>query len=329
MLTERGDTMREITLIQAIREAFVQEMTRDDRVFIMGESVRGGVYPHTEGLVEEFGPDRVIDTPIAEAGIVGAGVGAAMAGYRPVVDLMYADFMYIAGDETFLKAPMWHFTHGGKVNVPVVIMGAAGGGLMLGNEHSRTPTGMALHHPGLKVVVPSTPYDAKGLMATAIRDNNPVVYLWHKNQFMKRGHVPEEEYTIPFGQAEVRRSGSDVTVVATSKVLDYAMEAAESVEAGGISVEVIDPRTLEPFDLDTVLESVEKTMRLVIVDEDTERCGFAAELSAQVMEKGFDFLDAPVQRVCAANYPIAGGYVEQYLLPNPAKIQAAIERAMA
>jgi pyruvate dehydrogenase E1 component beta subunit len=320
--------MREITLIHAIREAFEQEMRRDETVFIMGESVRGGVYPHTEGLIEEFGPDRVLDTPIAEAGLVGAGVGAAMAGYRPVIDLMYADFMYIAGDETFLKAPMWRFTHGGKVNVPVVIMGAAGAGLMLGNEHSRMPTAMALHHPGLKVVVPSTPYDAKGLMATAIRDNNPVIYLWHKNQFMKRGPVPEEEYTIPFGQAEVRREGTDVTVVAMSKLLDYALEAAGAVE-DRISVEVIDPRTLEPFDLDAVLESVEKTMRLVIVDEDTERCGFAAELSAQVMEEGFDFLDAPVQRVCSANYPIAGGYVEQYLLPNPAKIQAAIERVMA
>lgn len=321
--------MREITLIHAIREAFVQEMRRDETVFIMGESVRGGVYPHTEGLIDEFGPDRVMDTPIAETGIVGAGVGAAMAGYRPVVDLMYADFMYIAGDETFLKAAMWHFTHGGKVNVLLVIMAGAGAGLMLGNEHSRMPTAMALHHPGLKVVVPSTPYDAKGLMATAIRDNNPVIYLWHKNQFMKKGHVPEEEYTIPFGVAEVRREGADVTVVAMSKVLDYALDVAEELEAEGVSVEVIDPRTLEPLDLDTILESVEKTMRLVVVDEDTERCGFGAELSAQVMEKGFDFLDAPVARVCSANYPIAGGYVEQYLLPDAAKIKAAITQVMA
>jgi pyruvate dehydrogenase E1 component beta subunit len=321
--------MREITLIDAIREAFVQEMRRDETVFIMGESVRGGVYPHTEGLIDEFGPERIMDTPIAETALVGAGVGAAMAGYRPVVDLMYADFMYIAGDETFLKAAMWHFTHGGKVKVPMVIIAAAGAGLMLGNEHSRMPTAVALHHPGLKVVVPSTPYDAKGLMATAIRDNNPVIFLWHKNQFMKKGGVPEEEYTVPFGVAEVRRQGADVTVVAMAKVLDYTLEVAEELAGEGISVEVIDPRTLEPFDLDAVLKSVEKTMRLVVVDEDTERCGFGAELSAQVMEQGFDLLDAPVQRVCSANYPIAGGYVEQYLLPDPARIRSAIEKVMA
>jgi pyruvate/2-oxoglutarate/acetoin dehydrogenase E1 component len=294
----------------------------------MGESIRGGVYPHTEGLVDEFGLDRVLDTPIAEAGMVGAGVGAAMAGYRPVVDLMYADFMYIAGDEVFLKAAMWHFMHGGKVNVPLVIMAGAGGGLMIANEHSRMPTAMALHHPGLKVVVPSTPYDAKGLLATAIRDNNPVVYLWHKNQFMKKGHVPEEDYAIPFGVAEVRREGTDVTVVAMSMMVDYALQVAEELE-GQISVEVIDPRTLEPLDLETILNSVEKTMRLVVVDEDTERCGFGAELSALVMEKGFDFLDAPVARVCAANSPIPGGYMEQYVLPSPAKIKAAIEQVMA
>ena len=210
----------------------------------------------------------------------------------------------------------------------MVILAGAGGGLMIANEHSRMPTAMALHHPGLKVAVPSTPYDAKGLLATGIRDNNPVIYLWHKNQFMKKGPVPEGELTVPFGVAEVKREGTDVTVVATSMMVDFSLQAAEELE-GQVSVEVIDPRTLEPLDLETILDSVERTMRLVVVDEDTDRCGFGAELSALVMEKGFDFLDAPVARVCAANSPIPGGYMEQYVLPNPAKIKAAIEHVVA
>jgi pyruvate/2-oxoglutarate/acetoin dehydrogenase E1 component len=208
--------------------------------------------------------------------------------------------------------------------VPVVFLMAAGGGLMLANEHSRIPSSIVLHHPGLKLAVPSNPYDAKGLLKTAIRDSNPVVFFWHKALMGMRGPVPAEEYTLPFGQAAIVREGSDLTLVAVSAMVNLSLSVAQELEAGGISVEVIDPRTLEPLDLETILRSVEKTNRLLIVDEDTERCGFAAELGLQVIEQGFDLLDAPVKRVCAANSPIAGGFMEQYVLPGHDKIRAAI-----
>ena len=318
--------MRQITMIQAIREALVEEMRRDETVFIMGESIRGGVYPHTEKLIDEFGPERVLDTPLAENGIMGAAIGAALAGYRPIADMMYADFMLIGADE-ISKAGQWHFLHGGKVNVPLVYLAANGGGLMIANDHSKMMTGYILHTPGVKCAVPSTPYDAKGLLKTAIRDNNPVVYLWHKNMFMERGEVPEEEYTVPFGQAAVRREGTDVTVVAYAMMAKWALQVAEELE-GRISVEVIDPRTLEPLDLDAILRSVEKTMRLVIVDEDIERGSFASELSALVMEQGFDLLDAPVMRVCARSLPLPGGHLERSVLPQKGQIAAAIEAVM-
>jgi pyruvate/2-oxoglutarate/acetoin dehydrogenase E1 component len=321
--------MRELTYIRAIQEALFEEMRRDEKVFLLGESVRGGNYEHTVGLVGEFGPHRVLDTPICETAISGAGIGSALAGYRPVVELMFADFMYVAADEVFLKAAQWRFMHGGQTTMPVVFMMAAGGGLMLSNEHSRIPSALILHHPGLKLVVPSDPYDAKGLLKTAIRDDNPVVYFWHKAIMGMKGEVPEEEYTIPFGQAAVKRQGDDVTVVAVSNMVNFAMDVARELATEGISVEVIDPRTLEPLDLGTVLHSVEKTNRLVIVDEDTERCGFAAELGLQIVEHGFDLLDTPIQRVCAANYPIAGGFMEQHVLPSRARLKAAIQGAVA
>ena len=320
--------MRELTYIRAIQEALFEEMRRDEKVFLLGESVRGGNFEHTVGLVQKFGPERVLDTPICETAISGAGIGAALAGYRPVVELMFADFMYVAADEVFLKAAQWRFMHGGQTTMPVVFLMAAGGGLMLANEHSRIPSALVLHHPGLKLATPSNPYDAKGLLKTAIRDDNPVVYFWHKALMGMKGDVPEEEYTIPFGQAVVKREGSDVTVVADANMVNLALQAAQELD-GQISVEVIDPRTLEPLDLETILNSVEKTSRLVIADEDTERCSFAAELGFQVIEQGFDLLDAPIQRVCAANYPIAGGYMEQYVLPGKAKIRAAIEKVVA
>jgi pyruvate dehydrogenase E1 component beta subunit len=320
--------MRELTYIQAIQEAFREEMRRDEKVLLLGESVRGGSYEHTIGLVEEFGTERVLDTPITETAIAGAGIGSALAGYRPVLEMMFADFMYVAADEIFLKAAHWRFTHGGQTTMPVVFMAAAGGGLMLAHEHSHIPTSLTLHHPGLKLVVPSNPYDAKGLLKTAIRDDNPVVYFWHKAIMGMKGQVPEEEYTIPFGQADIKREGSDVTVVGVSHMVNFALDVAKDLE-GEISVEVIDPRTLEPLDLDTILDSIEKTNRVVIVDEDTERCSFAAELGFQIIEHGFDLLDAPIQRVCAANYPIAGGFLEQHVLPSRAKIKAAIQEVIA
>jgi pyruvate/2-oxoglutarate/acetoin dehydrogenase E1 component len=247
------------------------------------------------------------------------------------VELMFADFMYVTASEVFLNAAQWRFIHGGKTTMPLVFMMAAGGGLMLANEHSRIPGSLILHHPGLKLVVPSNPYDAKGLLKTAIRDDNPVVYFWHKAIMAMKGEVPDsdEEYTIPFGQAAIRRQGGDVTVVAVSNMVNLSLDVAQQLEGEGLGVEVIDPRTLEPLDLETILNSIEKTNRLVIVDEDTERCGFAAELGMQIVEHGFDLLDAPIQRVCAGNYPIAGGFMEQHILPSRDKIKAAILETVA
>jgi pyruvate dehydrogenase E1 component beta subunit len=316
--------MRKLTYVAAINEALAEEMRRDEKVLVVGEDVQGGPFGVTAGLVQQFGPERVLDTPISETAIAGAGIGSAMLGYRPVVELGFADFMYVAGDEVLLKAAQWRFMHGGKVQVPVVFFAAAGGGMRLGNEHSHIPSASVLHSPGLKLAVPSSPFDAKGLLKAAIRDNNPVCYFWHKGLMGMTGEVPEEEYVVPFGVAEVKRQGSDVTVVANSLMVNHALNVANQLE-GSISVEVIDPRTLEPLDLNTILESVEKTGRVVIVDEDIKRCGFAAELGFQIQKKAFSILKAPIQRICAANYPIAGGHMEEHVLPGPDQIKAAIE----
>jgi pyruvate dehydrogenase E1 component beta subunit len=269
-----------------------------------------------------------MDTPLSEGVIAGATIGAALAGYRPVADFSTGDFLYCAAAEVPAKAAQWHLIHGGKVNVPCVFLAGIGGYSRVGPEHSQCPETLILQRPGIKLVLPSTPYDAKGLMKTAIRDNNPVVYFFHKRLMAVEGEVPEEEYLIPFGQADIKREGTDVTVVATSYMVKLVMDAAKTLE-DRISVEVIDPRCLEPLDMETILQSVHKTGRVVIVDEDTERCGPAAEIGMQIMEKAFDYLDAPIKRVCAANYPIAGGYMEELCLPQPRQIVEAIETMMA
>jgi len=316
--------MREIRFNEAIKEAITEEMKRDETVFFIGESVQAGTFGISTGLVHEFGPERIMDTPLDETAIAGAGVGAAMAGYRPIAEFMFSDFMFIAADEILLKAAKWRFMNGGKVTIPLVFLASIGGYSHLGAEHSQCPESIIMHTPGLKLVLPSTPYDAKGLMKTAIRDNNPVVYFFHKRLLGAKGEVPEEDYTIPFGVADIKREGTDVTVVATSYMVKLVLDAASELE-GKISVEVIDPRTLEPLDIDTILKSVNKTGRVVIVNEDTSRCGVAAEIGMQIMEKAFDSLDAPVQRVAAKNMPIAGAFMEQYVLPQPKDIVAAIE----
>jgi pyruvate dehydrogenase E1 component beta subunit len=319
--------MKETVFVMAINEALKEELERDDKVFIIGEDIQQGTFGTTSGLVQQFGKDRVMDTPLAETAVAGAAVGSAMAGYRPVADMMFSDFIWIAGDEIFLKAAKWHFLHAGKVNVPVVFMGAIGGGFKLGAEHSQCPESVVMHTPGLKLVIPSTPYDAKGLLKTAIRDNNPVVYFYSKALLGTAGQIPEEEYTIPFGEADIKREGTDVTVVATGMMVHHALAAAEQLK-DKVSLEVIDPRTLEPFDIDTVVKSVEKTSRAVVVDEDTLRCGVTAEIAAQIMENAFDFLDAPVQRVAAPNIPIPGGFMEEHVLPQPKDIIAAVKAVM-
>ncbi len=316
--------MRELLYLQAINEALAEEMTRDESVFVLGEDVQAGTFATTSGLVQRFGPERVMDTPLAETAVAGACIGSAMAGYRPVADFMFADFMFIAGNEVLVNAAKWRFCHGGKVDLPLVFMAAMGGGARNGPEHSQSPEAVIMHTPGLKLAVPSTPYDAKGLMKSAIRDNNPVVFFYHKRLLGLRGQVPEEEYMVPLGVADVKREGEDVTVVATGATVHMALAVAGQLESK-LSLEVIDPRTLEPLDIDTIVNSVQKTGRLVVVDEDTRRCGVGAEIAMQVIEQAFDSLDAPPQRVATANLPIAGGYMEQYVLPQPRDLVAALE----
>lgn len=317
--------MREIAYAQAINEAMKEEMARDETVYYVGEDCSQDIWGTSAGLYEMFGKERVRDTAISEAAVIGSSVGAAMAGYRPVANMMFADFAMCGADELLQKAAKWRFTHGGKVTIPMVVRAPVGGYSKIGPEHSQCPVSLYMRTPGLKIAMPSTPYDAKGLLKTAIRDNNPVVYLEHKNLLGYTGPVPEEEYLVPFGVADIKREGTDVTVVAMGFMVPLMMEVAGVLQQDyGVSVEIVDPRTLEPLDLDTILKSVKRTKRLVIVDEDTSRCSAAAEIGMLVVEHAFDYLDAPIRRVAAANYPIPGGYLEQFVLPQPQQMADAI-----
>ena len=317
--------MREIRYMDAINEAMKEEMARDETVYLIGEDVSQDIWGTSCDLYDMFGKERVRDTAISEAAILGSAVGAAIAGFRPVVNTMFADFAVCGADELLHKAAKWRFTHGGKVTIPMVVRAPAGGYSKLGPEHSQCPESLYMRTPGLKIAMPATPYDAKGLLKSAIRDNNPVVYLEHKNLMGHTGPVPEEDYLVPFGVAEVRREGTDVSVVATGFMVSLMMEVAEVLQQDYVvSAEIIDPRTLEPLDLDTIISSVKKTKRLVIVDEETSRCGPAAEIGMLVIENAFDYLDAPPKRVSAANYPIPGGYLEQFVLPQPQSMADAI-----
>jgi len=255
--------MREIMYNAAINEAMKEEMTRDETVYYIGEDCSQDIWGTSEGLYEKFGKERVRDTAISEAAIIGSSVGAALAGYRPVANMMFADFAICGADELLYKAAKWRFTHGGKVTIPLVIRAPVGGYSKIGPEHSQCPESLYMRTPGLKIAIPSTPYDAKGLLKTAIRDNNPVIYMEHKNLLGHTGPVPEEEYLVPFGVADVKREGSDVTVVAMGFMVFLMMEVADVLQQDfGVSVEIIDPRTLEPLDLDTILASVKKTKHL-------------------------------------------------------------------
>lgn len=316
--------MREITYQQAINEALHEEMARDDSVFILGESICDDLWGTHRGLVDKFGRERVRDTAISETAIVGGAVGAALAGCRPIADIMFADFLFCAADETLNQAATFRFSNGGLVKVPMVIKAAIGGYSSGGPMHSQCPEGFLWHRPGLKIVLPSTPYDAKGLLKTAIRDNNCVVYLFHKQLLNMKGEVPGEEYTIPFGKADVKSKGGDVTVIATSYMVKMALDVAEQLKDKGISMEVVDLRTLEPLDMETIMGSVEKTKRVVIVDEDVSRCGAASEIGMQIMERAFHFLAGPIQRVCAANIPVPAGHLENFALPHPQDIANAV-----
>ena len=322
--------MRTITFIDAIKEAYQEEMRLDEDVFMVGQDIRGAIFPHTKGLVDEFGPDRIVDTPISESGMYGVAMGAAQEGLRPIVDFMFGGFTYVTFSECTVSTGQYHFLHGSQRPMPIVMTAGVGTGQRLANDHAMSIHGTFAHHPGIKVAMPSTPYDAKGMFKAAIRDNNPVMIPWHMGIMMLEGEVPDlgEDYIVPLGVADVKRSGSDVTVMANSLQLQHAFKVADKLQKEGISCEIIDPRSFVPFDLDTVLKSLDKTNRLVVVDEDWESGSFANTVSANVMEHGFDLLDAPVTRVTLPNMPIPGGYMEDYIAPNPEKIEAAIRKVL-
>lgn len=323
--------MRTITFIDAIKEAYEEEMRRDPDVFMVGQDIRGGIFPHTKGLVDEFGPDRILDTPIAESGMYGVALGAAQEGMRPICDFMFGGFTYVTFSECSVTTGQYHFLHGSPKSLPLVITAGVGTGQRLANDHAMSIHGTFAHHPGIKVAMPSTPYDAKGMFKAAIRDNNPVCIPWHMGIMMLKGEVPDasDDYIVPLGVADIKRAGTDVTVMANSLQLQNTLKVAEKLEKEGISIEIIDPRSFVPFDLDTVLKSLSKTNRLVVVDEDWESGSFANTVSANVMEHGFDLLDAPVLRVTLPNMPVPGGYMEDYVAPNPDKIEAAIRAVLA
>ena len=297
---------RELTFAEAIREALAEEMRRDPRVFIMGEDVAeaGTPFKVLSGLVEEFGVKRVIDTPISEPGFSGLGVGSAMTGMRPVIDLMFGDFLTLAMDQIVNQAAKVHYMSGGKMRVPIVFRTTLGATRRSAAQHSQSLQAWVSHIPGLKVVMPSTPYDAKGLMKTAIRDENPVVFMEDKMMYKLKGPVPAEEYTIPFGVADIKRAGKDITLVATSSMVQVALGAAQKLSEIGIEAEVIDPRTTAPLDKQTLIESAKKTSRAIVLDEGYERYGVTAELASVIADGAFYYLDAPVKRMGAMDVPV-------------------------
>jgi len=326
--TEPGSRAgREMTFVEALNAALHAEMARDERVFLMGEDVGliGGIFGVSRGLRERFGEERVRDTPISEPSFVGMGVGAAIAGMRPIVEIQIWDFVAMTMDQIVNQAAKIRYMLGGRATVPLVIRGPQGGGIRLAAQHSQSLEAWFVHVPGLVVVAPSTPYDAKGLLATAIRDDNPVIFLEHKMLYPTKGPVPDGEYLIPFGEADVKRPGTDVTVVATQMMVQRALGAAQDLESDGISVEVIDPRTLVPLDEEAILESVRKTHRLVIVHEAVRRGGFGAEVAAIVTERALDELDAPIVRLGARNVPMPyNDRLEQATIPSREDIAAAV-----
>lgn len=295
--------MRTITYGNAIGEAVHEEMARDKSVILLGEDVgvMGNVFGLYKGFMEEFGADRVIDTPISEAGFTGMGVGVAMRGLRPVVELMYIDFAPICFDSIANQAAKMRYMTGGQVTVPMVIRAPGGAGRRNAGQHSQSLEALFTHIPGLKVVAPGTPYDAKGLLKKAIRDDDPVIFVEHKILYSQKGEVPEEEYLIPLGKADIKRPGKDVTIITYSRQVLFALEAAKQLEQQGIDVEVLDLRSLVPLDWEAIETSVKKTHRVVVVQEAVKRGGYGGEIAAQIMEGAFDYLDAPVKRVAASN----------------------------
>ncbi len=323
--------MKEITYRQALNEAFDEEMTRDEKVFIFGEDVAiyGGAYGVTAGLLEKYGEKRVIDTPISENAIVGTALGAALTGMRPVAEIMYIDFIGLCMDQLNNQVAKIRYMFGGKCKVPLTIRTEGGAGRTLGAHHSQSLEAWLIHIPGIKVVMPSTPYDAKGLLKSSIRDDNPIVFIEHKMLYNTKGPVPEEEYTIPIGVADVKKEGKDVTIFTYSRMTLFSLQAAEELEKEGISVEVVDLRTLLPMDIETMVNSVKKTNKVVIVEEDCKTGGTGAEIGMKVIENAFDYLDAPIIRVSGADVPMPKSKVlEQLAIPDVKRIKEGVKEVL-
>ncbi len=323
--------MPQITMRQAISQALWEEMERDERVFILGEEVGvwGGTYAVTKGFYDHFGEKRVRDTPIAEAAIVGAGIGAAMAGLRPVAELMTINFAFVAMDHIVNEATKMHYMFGGQMTVPMVIRTVGGGGRQLGATHSQTPDAIFAHFPGLKVIAPGTPYDAKGLLKAAIRSDDPIFFIEHATMYQIHGEVPEEEYLVPIGKSKIQRPGRDVTIVTYSKGLDLSLKAAEQLAKEGIEAEVVDLRTLRPLDMAPVLDSVQRTNRAIVVEEGWRSYGVGAEVAARIQEEAFDDLDAPVLRIAQKEVPLPyNRTLEQSALPQVSDILRAVKEVL-
>ena len=330
-MTTPQATSRELTYVKAFNEGMHQVMAEDPDVFLIGEDVAGygGVFHMFDGLLTEFGDRRVKDTPIAEQAIIGLGVGAAARGLRPVCDLMFMDFIGVAMDQIFNQAAKMKYMFGGNVSVPLTITTAGGAGMSAAAQHSQSLEAWLAHVPGLKVAMPASPYDAKGLIVGAIRDDNPTIVVLNKRMLGVKGDVPEEIYAIPFGVANVVREGTDVTIVALGRMVPEAVKAAARLADGGVSVEIIDPRTVQPLDTDTIVASVRKTNRVLIVHEAVEFGGIGAEISSQIQETAFDYLDAPVARLAAPFAPVPYAPVlENAYVPDAPRIEAAVRRLL-
>lgn len=323
--------MAEITMREAISQALWEEMERDPKVFIMGEEVGvwGGSYAVTKGFLDHFGTERVRDTPISESAIVGAAIGSALAGLRPVAELMTINFAFIAMDQIVNQAAKLHYMFGGQMKLSLVIRTPGGGGRQLGATHSQTPDVIFAHFPGLKVVSPGTPEDAKGLLKSAIRSDDPILYIENATIYQLRGNVPEGDYTIPIGKSKIQRAGKDVTVITYSKMLDFCMRAADQLDKEGIDLEIIDLRTLRPLDMQPIISSVKKTNRAVIVEEGWKSFGVGAEVATRIYQDAFDYIDAPVQRVAQKETPLPyNRRLEQMALPQVEDIVKAVKEVL-
>lgn len=324
--------MREITYKDAVREAMCEEMRRDENVYFMGEDIGAycGAFGVSKGMLEEFGPERILEPPISETAFMGAGVGSAITGMRPIVELMFSDFMAVCYDQIINQAAKMHFMFAGKVSVPMVIRTAAGGGTGAAAQHSQSLEQMYCHVPGLKVVVPSTPYDAKGLLKASIRDNNTVVFLEQKRLYKTKGLVPEEDYTIPLGVADIKREGKDVSIITYGRMVQMSLEVAEKLEKEGISVEVLDLRTLSPLDTEAIIATAKKTRRVVVVHEAVQFGGFGGEVVSTIADSdAFYYLDAPIKRVGALYCPVPfNPILEANTFPTPERIEAAVRETL-